>query len=403
MEAVSETQIGHRVKAARPGPLRLLYVVNTDWYFVSHRLAHARAAQDEGYEVHVASPDTGYAEDIRAVGIEHHKIEIRRGGVQPCAEAKTVRDIERLLAAMRPHVLHLVAARASLLGGLAGLMHPRIRVVYTIAGQGYEGDSGKVSRRARHLGLKLVLHRWRSCTVFQTETDRQAYLDMGLLRPRNARLIQGVGVDPMEWHVERRLGGEPTVVFASRLFREKGIEDFVEAIKLLRQAVPNVRAYVAGANEVELATGVSRDSIGQWERDGIITYLGHIRDIRPMLATAHVLALPTYHREGVPKILLEAAAAGVPLVTTDLPGCQAVVRDGVTGLTVPPRSPVALAAALQRLLEAPQFAAALASAARAHVSAHFSLDQAATATLRLYRELGVEPAPAHTGEGWKGV
>jgi glycosyltransferase involved in cell wall biosynthesis len=367
----------------------VLMVTNTDWYFTTHRLPHAERAVEAGMDVHVATADSGWGAHISArPGVNHHPIDLGRGAPGARKDLAALRQLNRLVDQLRPDVLHLIAARAVVLGGLVSRRRAGMTVVYSITGQGYmpalSGGLG-LAERAYQQALRSALHRRNSWTIFQTHHDRDTFVEGGLLPRHRAVLIPGVGVDPDQWVLPPLAQGPPIVVYAGRLIREKGVHDLVDAIRLLRPTHPKLHLILAGAIESELPTAVSREELAAWRDEGLVDYQGHLSDIRPVLQRATLLALPSYHREGIPKILLEAAAAGVPLIAGATPGCTEVVEDQVTGLLVPPRRPEVLAEAIERLLSDQDLATRLRRNARKMVVDRFTLDEAATRTLQLYR------------------
>jgi glycosyltransferase involved in cell wall biosynthesis len=371
---------------------RVLFVVNVDWFFLSHRVPVARAARDAGASVTVATADSGRLADIAALGFDVVALPFTRKGQAPWREALTVLALLRLYLRLRPDVVHHVTIKPVLYGGLvARAALRRAAVINAISGLGFAFSE---DRRARRVGrLVQVLYRRalrnpRSRTIFQNPDDLRRFVDQGLLDRRQTTLIRGSGVDCMAFHPPTTPpAGPPVVLLASRLLWEKGVGDFVEAARRVRATRPDVRFVLAGTPDDGNITSVTTQELQVWVDEGAVEWLGHSAAMADLLRTATVFCLPTYYPEGVPKALLEAGATSLALVATDVAGCREVVLDGDTGLLVPPRDPDALAAAVGRLLDDPELARRLGESARARVEQEFSEPLVVAQTMRLYAEL----------------
>lgn len=378
-----------------PGPLsgrRVLFVVNVDWFFLSHRLPVARAARAAGAEVVVATADSGRADDIRAEGFAFVPLSFTRKGQSPWREALALLALVRLYLRLRPDLVHHVTVKPVLYGSLAArAVLRRAAVVNAISGLGFAFSE---DRRARRAGLvvrrlyRFALRSPGSRTIFQNPDDRRRFLGEGMLREHQAVLIRGSGVDCEIFRpAESRPGGAPVVLMSSRLLYEKGVAEFAEAAERVRRERHDVRFVLVGRPDEGNLTSVPQAQLEAWVASGVLEWLGHRDDMPKVLRTATVYCLPTYYPEGVPKSLIEAGATQLGLVATDVPGCREVVEHEVTGLLVPPRDAAALAGAVLRLLDDPELAAGLGAAARARVEEQFSEPVVVARTMQLYDEL----------------
>lgn len=376
---------------------RVLIVVNVDWFFLSHRLPVATAAREAGASVTIATADSGRMDDIRALNFEVVALPFTRKGQAPWREALTVLALLKLYLRLRPDVVHHVTIKPVLYGGLvARVVLRRSVVVNAISGLGFAFSE---DRRARRVGqvvrllYRRALRNPRSRTIFQNPDDLRRFVDQGMLHLGQTALIRGSGVDcevfrpPLE-----PPAGPPVVLLASRLLWEKGVGDFVEAARQVRDTRPEVRFVLAGRPDDGNVTSVTARELQAWVDEGAVEWLGHCAQMADLLRTATVYCLPTYYPEGVPKALLEAGATGLALVATNVAGCREVVLDGYTGLLVPPRDPPALAAAIRRLLDDPELSLQLGRAARARVEQEFSEPLVVAQTMRLYADLLVTAA-----------
>ena len=339
---------------------RLLYIVSADWYFLSHRLPMARAAQAAGFEVHVATGVKDGAARIAAEGFTLHAIPFRRGRLSPYAALRTIAALRGLLGRLRPDIVHCISLQPSVYGGIAALGRHQ-PAIYAMTGLGFTFTSDTAKARAIRplVGalLRFLFNRRDACVLVQNGDDRQAMERIGV-DPQRIVTIAGSGVDtdrlvPMPEPISESMsepGGEITVGFAGRLLDDKGIRPLVAAHRLLRQRGYAIRLMIAGTPDPANPTSVTEAEVGAWSKEPGITWLGHVTDIATLWRQSHIAALPS-RREGLPKTLLEAAACGRPMVATDVPGCREVTIAVETGLLVPPDDPQALADAIARLAD----------------------------------------------------
>jgi glycosyltransferase involved in cell wall biosynthesis len=394
MDAVETTLPRDQPTGAAP---RLLYVVTEDWYFLSHRLPMARAAQRAGFEVHVATNVVDGAAGIASEGFILHPLPFVRGRLSPVRTFATIRALRRVLARVEPTVVHHVAVQPTVLGAIAAIGYPWPSV-NAITGLGYtfigNGAKQRLLRFAIGLVLRLLVDRGRNVVLVQNPDDRDFLQSLGL-RGSQIVLIPGSGVDVETLRPTPEPEGKINVAFVGRLLEDKGIRSLIGAHRLLREKGVAVSLLLAGTPDPANPASASIEEIETWSREPGITWLGHVSDIRTVWARAHIAVLPS-RREGLPKSLLEAAACGRPMVATDVPGCREVVIPGETGLLVPVDDPQALAAAIERLAGAPDLRARYGQAARRRTVSEFSAAAIGEATSALYRRLST-PVQARGG------
>lgn len=361
---------------------RLVFVVTEDWYFVSHRLPLAVAAKQAGFEVTVITRCGTQCDAIRNAGIEVVPFNMERKGLNPFRLAREILRMARLYRRLRPDVVHHVALRPVVVGGLAAWWVGIDRVVSAIAGMGYaftDGRSGWLAAVLRAL-LRLALRR--GLVIVQNPEDAAALVRLGVPEAR-IRMIRGVGVDVEHFRPLPEPESHPVVMLASRLLWDKGVGEFVEAARMLRG---RARFVLVGAPDVGNPASLTEAELRAWEQEGVIEWWGVSEDMQETLNKAHVICLPSY-REGLPKVLLEAMACGRAIVTTDTPGCRDCVRDGDNGFRVPVKDAQALANAIQHLLEDPVLRRRMGERGRERAVAEFGQEQAIEQTLSVYREV----------------
>lgn len=372
--------------------MRVLFVVNHAGYFLTHRLSHALAAREAGYEVHIATPESRHAGRILAADLPWHPIRMTRSGRNPRREWTAVRDLVSLYRRLRPDLVHQVTSKPILYGTVAARLARVPAVVNAVAGLGHlhlaSGRSYRWLRLGVGFGYRWLVRHPRMAVIFQNADDRDLFVSRRWVRAEQTTLIRGSGVDTSVFvpRPERGGDGSPTILFPSRMLSTKGLEELIEAARLLRLWKIPCRILLVGDPDPDNLASIPEPRIMEWVHEGLVEYLGRRNDMPEIFAQADIVCLPSY-REGLPKSLLEAAAAGLPSVTTDVPGCRDVVRDGETGFVVPVRAVAPLAEALRRLVEDPALRGRMGARARELAESEFSLEQVCTETLDLYRRL----------------
>ena len=337
---------------------------NSIWNIGNFRSGLIRGLAGQGYKVVVAAPGaTGGADQI--------EIAIDRSGVNPLRDAALVLAYLRVLNRVRPAAYLGFTIKPNIYGAIAARMAgvpsiPNVSGLGTafIGGGGFAWFVGWLYRLA-----------FRRCHVvfFQNPDDRDLFVARRLVRPDQARLLPGSGIDldrfaPVDGGSETHT----TFLLVARLLGDKGVREYAAAARLLKKRMPAVRCQLLGPLDAGNRTAIPRGELDAWIAEGIIDYLGEADDVRPAVARATALVLPSY-REGVPRTLLEGAAMGKPLIATDVPGCREIVKEGVNGTLCAPRDHESLADALMRIAELdPRRRAEMGKASRAMVQQRFS-------------------------------
>ena len=368
---------------------RLLYLVTEDWYFLSHRLPMARAAQAAGYEVHVAARLTRDRDAIAREGFVPHALSWDRGSASPFGSIAAIREIRRLLREIRPAILHNVALKPVLLGSAASLGLSMIAVVNSLTGVGTlfigEARVSALARRTVRFGLSRLLRRPRSKVVVQNPDDRTFVLDLGV-PAENIVVIPGSGVDTASLTPLPEPPPPITAAYVGRMLADKGVLTLIEAYSSLHARGVSLQLLLAGGCDKENPGSLAPEQLREFAGALGIHWLGHVVDIKEVWAKAHFAVLAS-RREGLPKSLLEAAACGRAMVATDAPGCREIAIEGETALTVPVDDAAALANALARLAGDAALREKFAKRARELVEEKFSADAIGRQTVQLYETL----------------
>jgi glycosyltransferase involved in cell wall biosynthesis len=378
---------------------RLLYVVTEDWYFRSHRLALACAARTAGYDVHLATRIGADAHAIAAAGITVHPVPFSRSPRRIPSDLRSVRALRRIYAAVRPDVVHNVALKPIVLGALADRGARLPYVIDAFAGLGFAYASrrllARLLRPVLDRALRNALGRPHHVTVVQNADDQRELERLGTVRRGASVVVPGAGVDLDRFAPPaQRAEGPVRVVLVARMLRDKGVGEFVAAAAALRQRGVDARFILVGEPDPENPASIPAATLERWHATGVVEWWGRRADVAQVLREAHIGCLPSY-REGLPLALLEAAASGLPLVATDVPGCRDVVHAGDNGLLVPARDAVALGAALEQLIRDPGMRERFASRSRERAE-EFSAARIIEAMLALYRRRDTV-APAGSG------
>jgi glycosyltransferase involved in cell wall biosynthesis len=356
---------------------RLLIVVNVPWFFVMHRLPIAVMARSRGVDVHIACGEGAGVEDIGAAGFPFHRLPLTRNPFAPWRDVKTIAALLGLYRELRPEVVHHVTLKPIVLGSIAARLAgiPGVINNYSGLGSAFLGDSwiARVRRwviqRLIAWSIKLPKHR----AVFENQDDRELLISERVVGADESLVIAGVGVDTDEFLPAPEPPPPVKVLMAGRMLREKGVLYFVESARRLKHRGIDAKFLLVGAPDTFNAGTISEAELKLWSEEGVVEWVGFRSDMPQVVRDAHVLCLPTYYREGVPRILIEGAASGRPLVTTNMPGCRDIVKDGVNGFVVPPHDVDALAEALERLVCDARLRAQFGAAGRTLAERRFAL------------------------------
>ena len=331
-------------------PARALHVVltvNAAWNIWNFRRALVSALLEDGHQVTILAPEDDSVEPLRGLGAAFQPLAISSKGLNPLEAPGLYRSYSAAFRALRPDCVLGYTIKPNLFGAMAARAQA-IPFIPNVTGLGTAFLSGGV---LQFLAERLYTRAFRGLPVvfFQNADDRDLFVARGLVRPAQTRLLPGSGIDTDHFAPAPLPDGPPVFLMIARLLRDKGVREYVDAARAIRAEHPQAEFRLLGEVGAANRSAIGRAELDGWCREGVITYLGTVPDVRPAIMQAHCVVLPSY-REGAPRTLIEAAAMARPLIASDVPGCRAVVEDGRTGLLCAPRDADALAAACAQYL-----------------------------------------------------
>lgn len=367
---------------------KILFFATEDWFFCSHFIDRAVAAQQAGYEVGVITRVRAHGDVIRSAGLRLIPLDLSRRGKNLLRELDVIRRLVRIYRTECPDLVHQFALKPILYGTIAARLAGVKTIVNAPVGMGYVFSSRKW--KARFIRPLVILsYRWlmnppRSWVVLENPDDERLLIGLWIANARHTRVIRGAGVDLQRFAVGPEPEGGVLVVLAARMLWDKGVGEFVEAAQLLRSAGVSARFVLVGDADTANPAAIPESQLSAWQAEGLVEWWGHRDDMPKVLSQAHIVCLPSY-REGLPKVLIEAAASGRAIVATDVPGCREIVCHGENGLLVPARDARALAEALKQLILDPSLRQRMGKRGREIAEAEFSVERVNNETLALYK------------------
>lgn len=376
----------------------IAFVVNNPAYFVSHRLAIGVALLEQGHKVYVISPGECPL-GLEEQGFIFQSVSMSRKGKNIFSELNTIFLLYKHFKQIKPEVVHLVTIKPYLYGGIAARLAGVKAVVSAVAGLGvlFSQDTAKskLLRAILYPLYRFAFGHSNQKVIFQNRDDMQLLRDFAGLTDQKTVLIRGAGVDLMSYPYCPEPEGEVVISLASRLLKDKGVDEFAEASRILQQRGVSASFWLIGTPDPGNANTVTQAQLDDWERAGLVKCFGFRSDIAELFASSHIVTLPSFYGEGLPKVLIEAAACGRAVVTTDHPGCRDAIEPDKTGLLVPVRDAVALADALEKLIAEPAYRKKLGVAGRALAESVFDVEKVIDAHMDVYHQLGAVDMGIH--------
>ena len=377
--------------------LHVLVTVNAAWNIWNFRRPVVASLLGAGHEVTLLAPADEWVGPLETMGCRFVALEMDQKGIDPLRDLALIRRLRTAFRQIRPDVILSYTIKNNIYGAFAA-HSANIPFIPNVSGLGTAFLSGGALQM---IAEQLYRRAFAShpIVLFQNDEDRDLFVSRRLVCSTQARLLPGSGIDLDQFAAAEYPGDQasPTFLMIARLLRDKGVQEFVEAAALVRQRYPDARFQLMGAVDAENRTAIGRPQVDEWIRTHGIEYLGTCEDVRPHIARAHCVVLPSY-REGAPRTLIEAAAMARPLIATDVPGCRSVVEHGVTGFLCEARSAESLAHACMHFLDLPrERRLALGQAGREKMQREF--DQALV--IRAYSDAirQVVPSPITNAEG----
>ena len=375
--------------------MKLLIVNNVDWFFISHRMPVALAAQKAGWDVTVVTADTGRLKDIEAAGLKVINLPMSRSGMNILQELRAFLFLYKLYRHEKPDVVHHVGIKTILWGSLAAkfasvLSGADIAVVNAVSGLGgfFAEDNKSFLSKILPKVLRFSHHEKELLVIFQNQEDRQLYLKHQIIKESQVRYIKGSGVDLKDFcYIPESAEGKIIILLTARMIVEKGVFVLTEAAEKLRVEYEDKAEFWIVGGLDDHPGAITKDQLDAVCDGRYIKWLGRREDVKDLLQQCHIFAFPSYYMEGLPKSLIEACAIGRPIVTTDNIGCRDVVTDGVNGYLVPVKDCVELAEKIKVLINNPDLRNRMGLASRKVAEDNFSVDSVIEKHLAIYQEL----------------
>lgn len=376
--------------------MKLFIIVNVDWFFLSHRLPVALAAQRAGWDVTIVTADTGKLKDIEAKGLKVINLPMSRSGMNLKEELGTLSFLRKLYKREKPDVVHHVGMKTILWGTLAAKFAKVRGVVNAVSGLGgfFAEDNTSIMAKVMPKVLRYSHHGQNLLVIFQNYEDETMYVKKGIIREEQARFIKGSGVDLKEFCYTPETDSESfnssnklRVILTARMIVEKGIFILTEAAERLRSKYEDKVEFLLVGGIDDHPGAITKEQLEAVCDGKYIQWLGYRTDVKELLQSSHILAFPSYYMEGLPKSLIEADAIGRPIITTNSIGCKEAVIDGHNGYLIPTKDVDALVEKLDILLSNAKLRQEMGRNSRAYAEANFSLDVVIEKHLKIYQEL----------------
>lgn len=367
---------------------KLFIVVNQDWFFLSHRLPIGIAAKKAGWDVTVVSEDTGVSSKIVEAGLKAVNLPINKSGTNLKDELKTLTFLYKLFIREKPDVVHLVGLKTMLWGSIACRLAGVKNMVSAVCGLGVLFDEKHADSLMSRMILNVlrVTHKGKGVrVVFQNNDDKKLFIENGIISTERCVFTNGSGIDLNNYDYTCEPDSEPIkVIFTARMVEDKGTLVLIEAAKMLETVYHNrVRFLLCGGLDSN-PNGITKEQLESLCDGEYIQWLGHRKDVLDLLKTSHIMAFPSWYREGLPKSVIEAEAVGRPVITTDSVGCRDTVIDGYNGFIVQPKDANSLAVALKKLIDNAELRHIMGRNARQFAVERFSIEDVVHTHLMMY-------------------
>jgi len=370
--------------------MKLFIVVSEDWSFFSHRLSLALSAINNGFDVTVLTRVDKFDKKFKEKGINVINVNFKRSLKTPLTDFFNLIRLINIFRKEKPDIIHNVALKTILLGSIAGLFSRDSLIVNAFTGLGYVFSSDQLRARIIRIFIiplfQLIIRRKNYWCIFQNPDDMNLFNQLGISKAERTVLIRGSGVDINEFSKKPDKNSTPVVMLASRMLWDKGIGEFVEVAKRMCRNNVEVKFVLVGAADTNNPMSIPSSTLNKWNHENYIDWKGHHNNMPEALSSASIICLPSY-REGLPKVLLEAAAISRPLIATNVPGCREIVRDGYIGILVNLKDTDSLYNAIKSLVVDDKMRKKMGNNSRELVESEFSSEIINSQTLKLYERM----------------
>ena len=369
---------------------KIIFLVNIDSFFVSHRLPIAKQLLLDGYDVHIATQFTRYKKTLLKMGFNTHDINFNKNSVNLLKAILPIFQIFFLIRKIKPTIIHLISLKPIIFGGFVTLISPINSMVISITGLGSmflkKGIFYKIRENMFNLFYRIIFLFPNLKVILQNRSDLNYLIKNAKLKKNKTEIIRGSGVDLKSLKFSEIPKREPIIVMASRIIADKGIFEYIKSIQYLKKHNFEGKFYLVGDIDHKNPSAIKKSTVNYWHKKKIIIYVKHQKKISTFLKKSTIIVLPSY-REGFPKILMEAAACGRPVITTNVPGCKDAIIKNVTGILVPPKNHILLAKAIKNLCDNRKRLEIIGKAARKHALKNFDINNVVSQHLYIYKTL----------------
>jgi len=368
--------------------LKIILFANTDWYLYNFRLPLAEKLVEEGHKVLLISPAGNYGYRILNAGYDWRQLSMSRKGINPLKEARSILKLIDLLKREKPNLIHNFTIKCMLYGTLAARLSGVEHIINAVTGLGYMFSKKNFFTL---LATPLISALYRlllkgTTVIFQNASDQQFLIKRNMVMEQDSFLVPSSGVDISRFIPKPEVVDPGMVILAAPMLWDKGVGEFVEAAMQLKPTYPSFRFVLVGSSDSGNPASISRKQLQEWVQEGIVEWWGWQEDMVSVYQKAEIVCLPSYH-EGLSKSLIEAAACGRPLISTDIPGCREVVHHGINGLIVPKEDGKALAKAILQMLSKPKELESMGKDSRIIAENDYSLKKVVADTIQVYNQL----------------
>ena len=370
---------------------KLFIVVNQDCFFLSHRLPIGMAAKDAGYDVTILSEDTGVSDKIREAGLKTINLPINKAGTNIKDEIKTFFFLYKLFQREKPDIVHLVGLKTMLWGSLACRLAGVKAMVSAVSGLGVlfdEEHNHSFMTRSILKVMRVTHKKKRLAVIFQNNDDKAIFLNAKIMKEEQCAFTNGSGINLQNYdYTPEPTNGLIKIIFTARMVEDKGTFILIDAAKKLETEYKGkVQFLLCGGLDTN-PNGISKEMLESKCDGEYIQWLGHRKDVLELLKQSHIMAFPSWYREGLPKSVIEAEAIGRPVVTTDSVGCRDTIIDGKNGYMIPIKNSEALAVALKKLIDNPELRQQMGKNAREFAVSKFDINDVVKVHLDVYNNL----------------
>ena len=339
---------------------KLLFNITEDWFFCSHFLERALAAKKSGFEIIICSKKNKDKQNIEDYGLKFQEISFNRKSINPFSEFLVLIKIINIYKKFSPDVVHHIAFKPIIYGSIAAIINNIKSVINAPVGMGFVFTSDSMKALLIRPIIKFLLIKLLSSNrgensknkvIFENNDDLNYFVKIGAVKIKDTCLIRGAGVNIDDnFVVSKKKNKVPIIALVGRMVKDKGIYEFINAAKILQKNNIQAKFLLIGGVDNFYSSSIDLNLLKKWNNQGIIEWLGFVNNVDEILKNIDILCLPSY-REGLPKALIEGAARGLPIVTTNTVGCKDVVKDGLNGFLVPIKNSISLAKAISILVK----------------------------------------------------